>query len=86
MLQRYVGEYEMEGNIFVLFLRDGHLYARGKDQKGPGPDIPLLAESETVFFIKGMDGDVTIAHNRDGEPTGLALNLEDGSRFAKKVR
>ncbi len=86
VLQRYAGEYDFEGNIFVLYVRDGGLYARAKEQSNAGPDLPLLAESETVFFIKGMDGDVTFAHNGKGEATGLAVNMGDGSRFAKKVR
>ena len=86
VLQRYAGEYEFGGSLFVLFVRDGHLYARSKEQANPGPDMPLLAESETVFFMKGMDGDITIAHDGIGNPTGLAVNLGDGSRFAKKVR
>ena len=84
VLQRYVGEYEFEGALFTLFVREGNLYAQIKD--GGGPQMLLVAESESVFFIKGTDSDITFAENGKGEVTGLAASTSNGSRFAKKVR
>ncbi len=84
VLQRYVGEYEFEGALFTLFVREGNLYAQIKD--GGGPQMLLVAESESVFFIKGTDSDITFAENGKGEVTGLAASTPNGSRFAKKVR
>ncbi len=84
VLQRYTGDYELEGTVWTLLVRDGQLYARA--EKDPNRlEIPLLAASETVFFLKGLDGDITIAQDPKGEATGLALNLGDRSAFAKKV-
>lgn len=84
VLQRYTGDYDLEGVLWTLFLRDGHLYVRAKD--GSTPDLPLLAEAEDVLFIKGTDSRITVTQNTKGEVTGLALSLRDASRFAKRVR
>ena len=85
VLKRYAGDYEIEGHVWVLYVRNGVLYARSKEQANPGPDIPLLPQSETMFFIKGTEGDITIFQDREGQATGLALNLGDGARVAKKL-
>ena len=84
ILQRYVGDYDLEGVIWTLFLRNGHLFVKAKD--GSTPDIELLAESEVVFFIRGSDTDITVLENGKGEVDGLSANMRDASRFAKKLR
>jgi CubicO group peptidase (beta-lactamase class C family) len=85
VLKRYEGDYELEGRVWTLLVRDGRLYVRPKDDDS-GPGIALLAASENVFFMKGADGDVTVAQDAAGDPKGLALNIGDRTLFAKKVR
>ena len=53
-LRRYVGNYELNGQVVTLFERDGTLFARGVGLS----EIPVLAESETVLFIPGVRGSV----------------------------
>jgi CubicO group peptidase (beta-lactamase class C family) len=84
VLRRYVGDYDLEGVIWTVLLRNGHLYVRAKD--GSTPDLELLAESEEAFFLAGTDSDITVVENQKGEVYGLSLNLSDASRFAKKIR
>jgi CubicO group peptidase (beta-lactamase class C family) len=84
VLHQYVGDYELQGAIWTLFLRDGHLYARAKD--GSSPDLELLAESEDVFFIRGVALDIAALKNEKGEVTGLVVAAPDTSRYMKKVR
>jgi CubicO group peptidase (beta-lactamase class C family) len=84
VLQRYAGDYDLEGVIWTLTLRDGHLHARAKD--GTSPDLELLAESEDTFFIRGSEVDFTVLENSKGEVDGLALNAPGADRFAKKLR
>jgi CubicO group peptidase (beta-lactamase class C family) len=84
VLQRYVGDYDLEGVTWSLVLRDGHLHATAKD--GSSPDLELLAESEDTFFIRGSEADLTILQSGRGEVEGLSLNAPDAARFAKKLR
>jgi CubicO group peptidase (beta-lactamase class C family) len=84
VLQRYAGDYEIAGEVFTVFLRDGRLYARGTD--GTSPETELLAASEGLLFIKQSPVEITVVETANGEVKGLALTQEDGSRLAKKVR
>jgi CubicO group peptidase (beta-lactamase class C family) len=84
VLQRYVGDYDLEGMTWSVFLRNGHLNARAKD--GSSPDLELLAESEDTFFLPGSVSDITVLQNGKGQVDGLSLNAPDASRFAKKLR
>lgn len=84
VLQRYVGDYDLEGVVWSLLVRSGHLYARAKDRSSP--ELEVLAESEDTFFIRGSDTDFTVRQNALGEIDGLSLNSPDAARFAKKLR
>jgi CubicO group peptidase (beta-lactamase class C family) len=84
LLQRYVGEYEIDDEVFRMYLREGHLYAQNED--GNGPEIPLIAESDSLFFIKGTDSNVSFAENTKGEVVGLTVQIRDDVRYVKKVR
>jgi CubicO group peptidase (beta-lactamase class C family) len=85
VLKRYEGDYELDGRVWTLLVHDGQLYVRPKDDES-GPGIALLAASENVFFMKGADGDVTVAQDASGDPKGLAVNFGDRTLFAKRVR
>jgi CubicO group peptidase (beta-lactamase class C family) len=84
VLQRYVGDYDLEGVTWSLLLRGGHLFARTKD--GSTPDLEVFALSQDTFFLRGSDVDFTIRQNGRGEVEGLSLNAPDATRFAKKLR
>jgi CubicO group peptidase (beta-lactamase class C family) len=85
VLKRYVGDYELGGELFTLYLRDGHLFVR--DAKGLGPEMPLVATGEEVFFVDGADGDLTVVRGSKGNVMGISADRGDGNPvFAKKVR
>jgi CubicO group peptidase (beta-lactamase class C family) len=87
VLKRYEGEYESGNTVVRVLVHEGHLYARIEGQGIASPDIPLLAESETVFFIKGSSGYITVAEDGEGKVTGFAVSPGDGSSvFLKKLR
>jgi CubicO group peptidase (beta-lactamase class C family) len=53
--QSYAGQYQMEkGPSLVIVFEEGKL----KGKLGNQPYFEMLAEAETRFFIKGMDGDI----------------------------
>jgi hypothetical protein len=81
-LERYVGKYEGRANFTVeLILKDGHLFAQS-----PGVMVPfeMLATSETKFFLKGIDVDVTF-RVEDGVVKGFVASTEFGVVVVDRV-
>lgn len=84
-LRRYAGDYELGGEIFVLTVRDGRLFAATQDH----PEMPeqeLLAASETQFFLRDTDGDFVAMQDRHGRISGFRFTHDDQSREVRKVR
>ena len=81
VLERYTGKYEVRPNVFATIARAGN---------GLVLTIPLqakmefLPQSETVFFLKNSDTDLSFIKNEKGEVVEAVL---EGSRSfrAKKV-
>ena len=69
VLQRFAGEYEFDGMRFSLFLRNGELFAR----VGEAPEVSILFESESAFFVNGMEGTVVAMEDSKGAVTGLSV-------------
>ena len=85
VLKRYVGDYDFGGEVYTLYIRDGHLFAR--DAKGRGPEMPLIAEAEDMFFVEGADGNFIIVQGAQGNVIGISADGGDGNAvFARKVR
>lgn len=82
-LERYVGKYEGRANLTVdLTLKNGHLFAQS-----PGLLVPfeMLATSETEFFLKGADVDVTF-RVEGGVVKGFVAKTELGVLVVDRVR
>jgi serine-type D-Ala-D-Ala carboxypeptidase/endopeptidase len=61
VLARYVGEYELTPAFHITITRDGaHLFLQATSQ----PRFPIFAESDTTFFLRVVDAEVTF--RRDG--------------------
>ena len=74
ILETYVGEYEFApGVALVVTLEDGDLFAQVAGQVR----APIFAESETKFFYRGVDAQVTFTKDASGAVAGLILH-QDG--------
>ena len=79
----YVGVYElMPGFEVTVTLEDGqlHLQATG------GVKAPVFAESETKFFLKVVNAQVTFVRDESGEVTQLILHQAGQNTPGRKVR
>ena len=65
VLARFVGEYELAPAFHITVTRDGaHLFVQATAQ----PQFPIFAESDSTFFLKVVDAQVTF------RPDGLVLH------------
>jgi hypothetical protein len=83
VLRRYVGEYQLGTDVWKLYTRDGRLFARRDVTE---PEIELLAESESAFFLRDVEGDAVAMENGKGAVTGFMVNLGEQSRMMRKLR
>jgi serine-type D-Ala-D-Ala carboxypeptidase/endopeptidase len=83
ILQRYVGTYQL-GPQFVLeiTLPDSVLQVRPT-----GQDVAdLFPESETDFFFKVVDAQITFTRDAQGNVTGLVLHQNGNDLAARRIR
>jgi CubicO group peptidase (beta-lactamase class C family) len=65
LLQRYVGEYELSPAFHIVVTRQAaHLFVQATGQ----PRFAIFAESDSTFFLKAVDAQLTI------RPDGLVLH------------
>jgi CubicO group peptidase (beta-lactamase class C family) len=70
MFGAYVGSYELSQGLNVdVTSEDGHLMIQGAGQK----KIELIPESETRFFVVGLDSEVTFVKGLNGRAAELIL-------------
>lgn len=84
-LQRYAGDYELGGEIFTLTVRDGRLFAAQLDHP-EYPQIELFPASETEFYCRDIDGELTATQDGHGRVTGFLFTQGNLSREVRKVR
>ena len=83
VLSRYVGTYELAPQFSIeVMLVEGTLRARATGQ----PVIRLWAASETEFFLREVDAQVTFQVAPDGTITGLVLHQNGQDMPGRKVR
>lgn len=83
VLQRYVGEYQLAPSFaIVISLEGGALFAQATAQ----PRVPLYAESETEFFLRVVDAQITFEKDAAGAVTGLVLHQGGQNVPGRKVR
>jgi CubicO group peptidase (beta-lactamase class C family) len=77
LLERYVGEYELTPAFHIVVTRQGaHLFAQATAQ----PRLPIFAESDSTFFWKAVDAQLTFRAD------GLVLHQNGQHAPARKVR
>lgn len=83
VLKSYVGEYELSPEVTVVVtLNEGalHVQATGQEQ------APIFAESETKFFLRALDAQISFTTNDAGVVTGLVVHHSGRDQPAKKVK
>lgn len=78
----YVGKYQLEENFFLIITKeDSRLFAQATGQG----KAEIFPESETKFFIKIIDAQITFVKNDKGKVTKLILHQGGKDHSAKKI-
>ncbi len=81
-LEKYVGQYQLTPQLVMsVTLESGKLLAQVSTQ----PKLELFAESETVFFFKTVNAQVTFVVNAQGQVTGLVFRQAGNNIQAQKI-
>lgn len=79
----YVGQYELgPGFIITITKEDGKLMGEAPGQ----PKLELFPESETKFFLKAANIQITFVKNEEGQTSGLVLHQGGQDFKAKKIK
>jgi hypothetical protein len=81
-LEKYVGKYQLTPQLVLsVTLENGKLLAQVSTQ----PKLELFAESETAFFFKTVNAQVTFVVSAQGEVTGLVFRQGGSEIPAQKI-
>ena len=82
ILETYVGEYALAPtfSIFVM-LEDGALFAQATGQG----KLPIFPESETRFFYRAVDAQLSFTKDDSGAVAGLILHQNGANQPARKI-
>jgi hypothetical protein len=82
VLDSYVGRYELAPTFSITVTREGDgLMTQATGQS----KVPIFAESETKFFLRVVDAQLTFVKGADGKVTHLILHQGGRDQQAKKV-
>jgi len=82
ILERYTGEYRLEDNKTITVIKSiNSLVIKNED----GKLRRFYPESETVFFIKGLNVTITFLKDDTGNVTGLLLRENGNEQKAEKT-
>ncbi len=83
ILETYVGEYEMANEFsLVVTLEDGALFVHPTGQE----KVPVFAESETKFFLRVAEAQISFTKDDSGAVTGLVLHQGGRERPGQRVK
>jgi CubicO group peptidase (beta-lactamase class C family) len=83
VLDGYVGGYQLAPNFILTVTRDGNRMITQATGQGK---IEIFPESETKFFTKVMDAQITFETDDQGRATGLVLHQNGADHEAKRVK
>jgi CubicO group peptidase (beta-lactamase class C family) len=82
LFDAYVGRYELIPDRVMTITREGdHLFAQPTGQ----PKLEFFPESETAFFSKVVDAQITFVKDDMGKVTHIVLNQGDRETKAKRL-
>jgi CubicO group peptidase (beta-lactamase class C family) len=81
--EKYVGEYELPiGLNLTVRTREGKIFTQGTGQ----PEAELFPKSETEFFLKVVDAQITFVLDESGTVTGLVLHQAGQDFPGEKIK
>jgi len=83
LLEKYVGEYEIQPGFSIAFTREG---ARLFTQATGQPKFEVFAESETKFFLKVVDAQVEFIAEEDGKVNKIILHQGGQKIEGKRIK
>jgi D-alanyl-D-alanine-carboxypeptidase/D-alanyl-D-alanine-endopeptidase len=83
VLNRYVGEYELAPTFHVVVTREAaHLFVQATGQ----PRFPVFGESDSTFFLKVVDAQISFERDTTGSVRGLVLHQNGQVIPGRKIR
>jgi hypothetical protein len=83
VLGSYVGEYQLTPEFAIVVTREGdQLFIQATGQA----KVPIYAESETQFFLKVVDAQITFSRDGSGRVTRLVLHQNGRDTPGEKIR
>jgi serine-type D-Ala-D-Ala carboxypeptidase/endopeptidase len=83
VLQAYLGEYALTPTFIITVTREGNgLFIQATGQS----KFPVFAESETEFFLKIVDAQISFVKDASGMVTRLVLHQNGQNQPAKKIK
>ena len=82
VMAKYVGNYELAPGIFITMSLDGdHFFTQLSGQ----PKFEVFGETETTFFLKVVDAQLTFETDNQGKVTDLVLHQNGRDQTAKRT-
>ena len=83
VLARYVGDYQLAPQFHIVVTREAaHLFAQATAQ----PKFPIFAESDSTFFLKVVDAEISFERDSAGTVAGLVLHQNGQHIPGKRIR
>jgi hypothetical protein len=83
IFERYVGEYQLApGFILTIRTRDNRIFTQATGQQ----EAEIFPKSETEFFLKIVDAQITFVIDEIGSVTGLILHQGGQDMPAEKIK
>ena len=79
----YIGDYQLVPGFVITVSREGELFFL---QATGQPRFELFAETETNFFLKVVDAQITFVKDDKGQTTQLVLHQNGVDQPAKKIK
>jgi hypothetical protein len=82
-LEKYVGQYQITPNLVMTVTNEnGRLMTQATGQS----KVEIFAESETKFFVKAFDAQITFVKDGQGNVTNMILHQRGRDTSAQKIK
>ena len=82
ILESYAGRYLLDGRSLVVITKEGD---KLMGQPGNAPKAEMIPESETTFFVKEANAEITFEHDEKGNVIRFAMKGGTQSQSAKRL-